>query len=213
MTVRRRAWTAAECAALRFRYPHENTAVIARDLQRDVRAVYAKAAKMGLSKTPERLAEADRYKKGQHNSPATEWKRGHVPWNKGTLFSAGGRSRETRFKKGAFPHNRDRDYYVLGALRVNADGYIDMRISFEPGARGWRALHRILWEDAHGPVPTGYALRFRNGDRLDCELANLELISRRDLMLRNSVHNYPRPIAQAIMLRGAVVRAIKRKTQ
>lgn len=213
MTVRRRPWTAAECAVLRTRYPHENTVVIARDLGRDIRTVYAKAAEMGLSKTPERLAEARWREKGRHHSPATEWKRGHVAWNKGKHFSAGGRSPETRFKKGRFPHNRDPDYYVIGALRVNADGYIDMRISFEHGSRGWRGLHRILWEDAHGPVPAGHSVCFKNGDKLDCELANLELVPRHELMRRNSIHNFPEPIAKAVLLRGALVRAINRKTR
>lgn len=211
MRTRRRYWTDAELATLRARYPHENTDGIARDLRRGIQTVYAKARAIGLAKTPERIAAAGRYLKGIHRSPTTEFKPGIVPWNKGTHYVAGGRSAETRFKKGNWPPNKDRDFYVPGALRVNTEGYIDMRTSFEPGALGWTPLHRVLWEDAHGAVPKGYALCFKNGDRLDVELANLELISRRELMRRNTVHNYPKTIARAIQLRGALIRSINKR--
>ena len=118
---------------------------------------------------------------------------------------------ETRFKKGHFPANRDPDFYVIGALRINTDGYIDMRTSFEPGARGWTALHRVLWEDAHGPVRKGFCLRFRDRDSLNVELTNLELISRKDNMLRNTVHNLPAPLVGAINMLGQLKRRIREK--
>jgi len=122
--------------------------------------------------------------------------------------------KETQFKKGQFPANRDRDFYVLGALRVNADGYIDMRISFEHGALGWKALHRLLWEDVHGPVPPGYALSFKDGDKLNVDVdTNLELITRADLCRRNSIHNLPPKLKRAINMLGALKRRIRREEQ
>ena len=139
--------------------------------------------------------------------------KGHVPNNKGLRrpgwFS--GRMRETQFKKGQFPFNRDPAFYVLGALRVNADGYIDMRVSFEPGAKGWRALHRILWEEAHGPVPPGHIVSFKDGDRLNVELGNLKLLSLADNMRRNTMHNLPKPLVSAIQLLGALKRKLDRR--
>jgi hypothetical protein len=96
---------------------------------------------------------------------------------------------------------------VLGALRVNTDGYIDMRISFEKGALGWKALHTILWEDANGPVPPGHALVFKDRDRLNVELENIELITRAELCRRNSIHNLPPEI------KGAIYRARRTQTE
>ena len=121
--------------------------------------------------------------------------------------------KETQFKKGHFPANRDRDFYVLGALRMNTDGYIDMRVSFEHGALGWKALHTILWEDANGPVPRGHALFFKDRDKLNVDLENLELISRADLCRRNSIHNLPPKLKRAINMLGALKRRIRREEQ
>jgi hypothetical protein len=121
--------------------------------------------------------------------------------------------KETQFKKGQFPVNRDPDFYVIGALRVNADGYIDMRISFEHGALGWKALHTILWEDANGPVPPGYALFFKDRDKLNVDLENLELITRADLCRRNSIHNLPPQLKKTIYALGALHRRIHREEQ
>ena len=38
--------------------------------------------------------------------------------------------------------------------------------------------HRWVWEQAHGPIPKGYNIMFRDGNRLNCSLDNLELVSR-----------------------------------
>lgn len=211
----RRPWTAAELRQLVARYPHEPTARLAIELGRCVSSIYTKAFTLGLHKTAEYLDSpaACRLRRGDNVGRAFRYQKGHVPANKG-LRRPGwgpGRMRETQFKPGQCPPNRDPEFYVLGALRVNADGYIDMRVSFDKGARGWRALHRILWEDAHGPVPNGYALCFKNGERLDVELANLELVHRADLLRRNSVQNLPPALRSAIQLLGHVKRRIRER--
>jgi hypothetical protein len=76
----------------------------------------------------------------------------------------------------------------------------------------WKPEHVLIWMAAHGPIPPGHALAFKNRDRQDIRLENLEQISRRELMARNSVHNLPKPIVHAIQLIGAVNRQIRRRT-
>jgi hypothetical protein len=81
-----------------------------------------------------------------------------------------------------------------------------------PYTVNWKPQHHLLWAAAHGPVPPGHALAFKNGDRTDVRLDNLECIPRRELMLRNTVHNYPKPLAETIQLLGALTNRIRRRT-
>jgi len=74
----------------------------------------------------------------------------------------------------------------------------------------WVFVHRELWERHHGPIPRGHAVTFRNGDKQDIRIENLELLTHRELMLRNTVHNLPEPLARTIQLKGAVNRKIRR---
>jgi hypothetical protein len=163
----RRYWTAAELCLLRERYADAATQDLARELGRELQTVYQKARALKLTKSAAYLASpaACRLRRGDNVGAAYRFQPGEAPANKG-LRRPGwhrGRMQETQFKKGAFPANKDPDFYVLGALRVNADGYIDMRVSFAPGAMGWHALHRILWQDAHGPIPPGHVVVFKDG--------------------------------------------------
>jgi len=86
-----------------------------------------------------------------------------------------------------------------------------MRTSFAKGAHGWTTLHRILWEDARGPIPKGLKLRFKDGDKLNVELGNLELISHGDLLRRNSIHNFPPVLRSTINVLGQLKRRIREK--
>lgn len=213
----RRPWRAEDDGQLRELYPDASTADVAKRMRRSVSAVYGRAKKLGVEKSEAyRLSPAAcRLRRGDNVGAAYRFQKGHAPANKGLRrpgWSAG-RMRETQFRKGEFPANHDPDFYVLGALRVNTDGYIDMRVSFDPGALGWKPLHRILWEDEHGPVPDGYALTFKDRDRLNVDLPNLELISRADLARRNSIHNLPPELKGAITALATLKRKIRREEQ
>lgn len=214
-----RPWILAERRAVRTLYPHMRTDDVARILGRAMASIYHQAAALGVTKSPAFNASplSGRNVKGHaQNGIGRRFQKGHVPANKGPRRPGWyrGRMRETQFKKGGFPPNRDPDFYVLGALRVNADGYIDMRVSFAPAARGWRALHLILWEDAHGPINTRtHCLRFRDGERLNVCIDNLECITRAENGRRNVMwRRLPRPLAEAIQLNGALKRRIRRLT-
>lgn len=40
--------------------------------------------------------------------------------------------------------------------------------------------HKLIWEAANGPVPDGFVVHHRNGNKRDNRLANLELLSHGD---------------------------------
>lgn len=210
---RRHAWTKDQLALLRRQYPCCYTQKIAKALHLELDQVYRKAHQLGLRKSAafRRMRLADEGRRLRRVGAAHRFQKGIVPANKGLRRPGwySGRMRETQFKKGQFPVNKDPDFYVLGALRINTDGYIDMRVSFEHGAKGWRGLHLILWEDAHGPMPKGHCLRFRDGDRLNVCLENLMCIRRGENMLRNSIHNLPKPLVDTIQVLGQLKRRIR----
>ncbi len=56
-----------------------------------------------------------------------------------------------------------------------------------------------------------HAVAFKDGNKQNIALDNLELVSRADLMKRNSYHNYGKEIAQLVQLKGAVTRQINKR--
>lgn len=213
MTYRRRYWTDDEIWRFIAAYADTSNDELSRQFHRSYQSICGMAANLGLEKSAEYLATIPA-KTGMID--AGRWHRfpkGHVPANKGLRRPGyySGRMRETQFKKGQVPHNSHPDFHVIGALRVNSDGYLDMRVSFKQGALGWRALHRILWEDAHGPVPAGHCLRFKDGDKLNVCLENIRLVSQRANMLLNSIEHIPQPLRNTIKLLGQLKRKIREK--
>lgn len=208
-------FTPADRALLRKLYPDTSAQDIAARTGWPVTTIYAAANRYGLKKSAAYLASP-----GAHRLDGTVgWRhrfpKGHVPANKGLRRPgyAPGRMRDTQFKKGQFPFNHDPDFYVIGALRVSSEGYIELRTSFGAGANGWSQLHRVLWIDAHGPVPKGHIVTFKDREKLNVCIENLELITRADICRRNSIHNLPVPLRKSIQLLGALKRTIKRRTR
>lgn len=215
----KRLWEPADDALLRKIYPHHSTATVAKRLRRTVEAIYGRANKFGLHKSAKYLASPDAYRlrRGDNVGAAFRFRPGHVPANKGLRRPgwAPGRMKDTQFKAGTRHGEAAKRWKPIGSTRL-VDGYVYRKMTDTPKVpwtRNWTVEHRRIWTEANGPIPNGYALAFRNGDRADIRLDNLELIPRRALMTRNSVHNLPAPLAQAVQLLGALHRQIGRKTQ
>jgi hypothetical protein len=201
-------WTDNELSIIRARYPSEPTHRIAADMGRTPSQVYQQAHKLGLRKSAEYLASpaAQRVNSTNNRGGATRFKPGHATWNKGKEHRPPGRSAEWQFKPGSTPPNR----HPVGHIRMNADGYLDIKTA--PGMRKWVALSRWNWRQAHGEYPPkGSTLIFRDGNRLNCAVENLECLTRAELMKRNSVHNLPKELAVICQLRGALNRQINKR--
>ncbi len=215
----KRLWSAEDDAVMATRYPHEPTPVIATALRRTATAVYARAAVLGLSKSPEYLASpaACRLRRGDHVGAAFRFPKGHVPANKG-LRRPGwgpGRMKHTQFRKGTRNGTAAEHYRPIGSTR-GIDGYVYRKVSAIPNVPytvNWKPDHVLLWTSQQGPVPPGHVIVFRNGHKTDIQLENLECISRRELMARNTVHHLPAPLPETIQLLGALNRKIRRRTQ
>jgi hypothetical protein len=208
---KRRPWTAHDLEVLAREYPHRPTVDVAATLKRSTLACYRQARASGLRKTREYLASplSGRTNGKDNRGESGRFRQGQAPWNLGQRFTAGGRAQLTQFEKGQKPHN----WVPIGSHRVNGEGYLDRKI--REGGRGagnWVAVHRLVWIEAHGPIPPKHALRFRPG-RFSARLEDitpdaLELITMRESMLRNSLHNLPPEITEVIHIRAGLVRRI-----
>lgn len=130
---------------------------------------------------------------------------GCVPANKGKKMrpEVYAKVSRTMFKKGQSPINH-RD---VGSERVNVDGYVEVKVA-EPNK--WRLKHRIVWEREHGEIQKGYNIQFRDGNKQNCSIDNLYIISRSEQMrTQNSMYaRYPQELICAIRARGTLKRQI-----
>jgi hypothetical protein len=209
----KRLWSAEDDALLQKHYPHTSTSSLAAALRRSVSSVYARAKKFGLNKSAEYLASpaACRLRRGDNPGAAYRFRKGDVPANKGLRRPgwAPGRMRETQFKKGSRVYNQ----MAIGDTRL-IDGYVYRKVSDTPNVpwtRNWVLEHRRVWEEANGPLPAGHALAFKNGDKADVRIENLECVTRRELLSRNTIHRLPVELKKTIQLLGALKRQINKK--
>lgn len=61
----------------------------------------------------------------------------------------------------------------LGSKWIDGQGYV--RIKTAHGLRRWPTEHRVVWEAANGPIPTGATLHHINENKTDNRLENLRL--------------------------------------
>lgn len=209
-----RVWTEAQIAILMLGYPDAPSNSLAKMLGRTLSQVYGKATKLGFEKSEAYRASpaACRLRRGDQVGRAYRFPKGHVPANKGTRRPgfAPGRMSETQFKKG----QRSRNYLPIGTERFDSDGYLRRKIADGKGGFGnpkvWAHVHKLVWEEANGPIPPGHRLWWKDKNHANNSLENLELLSDREHMRRTTIHNlrYPPELKKAIRALGDVRRSI-----
>ncbi len=216
----KRLWDAEDDARVRRLYPDTPTAALARKLRRSPLSVYQRAQMLGVKKSARFLATAasGRIRREDHRGRLAWFSKGHATWNKGCVRPGWhrGRMKETQFKKGELAGAAQAKWVPVGTVVADPDGYIKVKISDHrdrPSRFNWKFAHVLIWEEAHGPVKKGHAIVFKNGDKFDIRLGNLEQLTREQLMLRNSVHNLPKPLVRTIQLLGALRRQLRKREQ
>lgn len=109
------------------------------------------------------------------------FEKGCIPPNKGKKGWHAPGSEKGWFKKGSVPWNK----LSVGSEIIDTDGYFRVKVA-EPNV--WEFKHRMVWEKHHGKVPPGHVITFLDGNKTNCELANLCLISTAE----NAVLNFTR---------------------
>lgn len=195
---------------LRRLYPHVASAKLAELFGCGVTAIYRKAEKLGLRKSDDFLKSpaGGRLRPGSEVGLSGRFRPGHNTWNKGMKgLDIGGKA--TRFQPGHRGGKAAEIYKPIGTERVSKDGYLERKIhDGMPLQSRWRAVHLLVWEEANGPLPASHAIAFKDGNKRNTALDNLECISRAELMRRNTVHNLPPELKEVVQLKGAINRKI-----
>ncbi|MFC7091929.1 HNH endonuclease signature motif containing protein [Halomonas salifodinae] len=189
-------WSPEDDADLERLYPHNENRVLERIFGRPGQAITSRAHKLQLRKAPD------------YTPPRRGcFEKGQAPWNKGKSHSPAG-SEKGRFKPGQKPPT----WVPIGTERVNKDGILERKTQgAEHPKDNWRSVHSLIWEEHHGPIPDGYLVRFKDGNRQNITIDNLELVSRAENMERNSYHRYGPEIAQLYQLKGVLTRKMNQR--
>ena len=95
------------------------------------------------------------------------------------------------------------------------DGYVFVKTEETPRGGQWnyKQKHRVLWEAENGPVPAGHILMFLDGDRQNCDLGNLELVTREELgiMIKMNLRSEFAEITKTGILIARVISAMEKK--
>ena len=142
--------------------------------------------------------EKGRFVKGSRHSPATEFKYGHIPFNKGKSqiqwMSIEGieRTRPTRFQPGQIPRTANPEGTVTRYRHTRHGKFVgyDWYINIDPS--GKRHAHynyrKYLWEKFHGEkAPKDMIFIAKNGNQAEKPtIGNIEMITKAENLRRNN---------------------------
>jgi len=210
----KKLWTKQEEEMLIADFANTRTQVLADRFGRSYSAVSGRAYMLKLNKSQEYLKSeySGRQNVVSEKSIAARFKKGLIPHNKGRKWheyvseDTQKIMRKTTFKPGRAPHNTKTDMQITWR---NDDGrkYQYIRLS----KAKWIPLHVFNWEKVHGKVPKGMIVVFKTKSTENCDISNLELISRAENMNRNTFHRYPEEIKELMYVKAVLTRNINKK--
>ncbi len=137
----------------------------------------------------------------------TRFNKGDVPHNKGLKGYYAPGSEKGWFKKGNKPYQ----YCPVGTELMKSDGYVYIKIA-DPNI--WKQKHRLIWEEVHGPYSTKtHVIIFKDGNRENFNIDNLQLITRKQLAIVNRNHLLSKDAAltETGLLVGKILEAKSRR--
>lgn len=210
----KRKWTHRQQRYLINHYADTPMDVLVQKTGHKVDSIYNKAQNLGLKRGQDWYVTCGLNVSKTPRSVATRFQKGHVPANKGKrleeFMSADGIKRSSRggFQKGQKAHN----VKPVGYERIDKDGYVFVKVEM---GRKLVLKHRWVWEQAHGKIPKGHIIAFRDGNKQNCELKNLQMVSLYENVHRNCIDMTPEQraarAAKAAQTRMKSIRRDKRR--
>jgi hypothetical protein len=198
-----RKWTENEKQYIRDYYPDTPTEEIALKLHRSIQAVstYAYILKVKKSENFQKKIIDNLLK----NAKDYQFKKGHIPHNAGKQMpiELKEKLKYSFFQKGNKPTN----YLPVGTERFrSADNYTYVKVA-DPNV--WKLKQRMIYESIFGEIPNDKNIIFLDKDTTNFNIDNLKLIDKKENMLLNTIHNYPKPIKESIFLLKKIKNKIK----
>jgi hypothetical protein len=142
------------------------------------------ADRFGAQVTKKALSQRARKAGARTSGGRGRFEKGFRPWNtgrKGMPASAGFQS--AQFRLGSVPHT----YLPLWSYAIRS-GYWAIKVRDDAptgySRQDWEFLHRLTWQDHHGPIPEGHVVVMTDGDIDHCQdPANLLCIPRAALVI------------------------------
>ena len=108
----------------------------------------------------------------------------------------------------------------MGSYRtVNSKGYLQLEVKTSddtgPNHKRWTPVHRLVWEQANGPVPKGHIVIFktpalRTAVLEEITLDRLLLVSRAEHAQRNHWRTRHPELGNLFALKGAIKRQVNK---
>ncbi len=106
------------------------------------------------------------------------FEKGRVPANKGEKGVCAPGCERTQFRKGNLPATTK----PIGYERISKDGYVEVKVKMRPSRPdcndNFVAKHRLIWEQAYGPIPPDCVVIFKDGNRRNFDISNLALVTK-----------------------------------
>jgi hypothetical protein len=210
MKNRKLPYTEEELLIITKLYATTPAKVIATWMPHSSISISKKAHTMGLKKDKKYLSEHARKialaqwqnEKTSSIARKTAFHKGHIPWNKEQKLSNEHIAKLTAvYKKGNLPHNN----LPIGSIR-NIDGYNEIKYANHK----WMSLARYNWQQVHGTIPKNMCVFKLDGDRLNDDISNLCLVSRKELAGLNRNHAKLTPELKELQI---LINQIKQKTK
>jgi hypothetical protein len=188
-------WSKEETEELVKLYPTTLSKDLATHFGCSIKRIYNRAKRIGLNKDQEWLMTY--YKQNYKGYEHTQFKKGMKSWNKGMKgLQIGGK--ETQFKKGQTPHNTK----PIG-FRSYRDGYLVERVE-----KGFEFVHKLIWKQHHGDIPKGMFVVFKDRNKNNICIENLEIIDRVEHIRRNHIQNLPQELKEVVHIKKSITRKI-----
>lgn len=186
-------WSDWEIQYLREHYPTSHIQDLCELFERSEKSVYMQAFLMGLAKDDKFKRDNVREKMSPKFLSFAKQK-GCIAHNKGVPMSKEKYEKcaPTMFKKGQTPAKTN----PVGTIFFWKGGDVWIRTGFKQR----ELYHRYVWKQHNGEIPKDRIVSFIDGNSKNCDISNLQLISRADNMARNSINRYPVDLKSKIFL-------------